>query len=176
MEISSAKIIADSDKLINRNTMTDKISFLNNLNTTLIQTEGEMIERAIACLEIAEKKLRDKDIFTTSYNVEAEVSYCFLNEEDPAHTYWHFFSYRDIIKKEHGLLQDGTDWRETWVPELDKPYCYLLHDLMGHSEPRLWDKIYTLQTIWVDVIYTDQKEVEIGKNGAKIKAVITPLI
>lgn len=146
--------------------MTDKIFFLNNLNTSLRQTEGEMIERAIACLENAEKKLRDKDFFTTCYNIEAEVSYYFLNEEDPAHTYWHLFNYRDIIKKQHSLLQDGTDWRETWMPELDKPYCYLLHDLMDHSEPRLKDKIYTLQTIWVDVIYTDQKAIEINKNGS----------
>ena len=164
--------------------MEDKITFLNNLNRELKVIEQQIVERAIACLHIAEARLKGDDLFTTDYEVEARVAY-YLNTEieaaEPVHTYWHNFRYKDtIIDKDYYMLLDngnGTDcFREGRnMPELEAPYCYLLHDLIDHSNlkpgnnildfERLGDKIYDIDCIWVDVIYKDQREVRINGDG-----------
>ena len=149
--------------------MTKKIIFLCNINRALKQIEQEIIDRAIACLEIAESKLKGKDAFTTDYEVRAKVAYYIESEDDPVHRYHTPFHYDTIVlEKDYGLLLDqgmGTDcYRMVDMPELDKPYCYLMHDLMDHSH--VGDKIYEIDGIWVDLIYTDQKGIKINKDGS----------
>ena len=147
--------------------MVDTITFLSNLNRTLKQIEQEIIQRVIVCLEIAEGKLKAENTFTTGYEVEATVEYFSLKDE-PAHSYAHTFYYKGvIIEKDYGLLMDyDTDWRESYMPELDEIYCYLLHDLIDHSQPRLRENIIYLETIWVDIIYKDQKGIKINDDGS----------
>ena len=130
--------------------------------------EQEIVDRAIACLETGEQKQKSKDAFTVDYMVDAEVSYFTKKSGYTAHVFWTSFDYKSTIKeKDYGMLLDngnGTDWhREQFMPELDEPYCYLLHDLMDHS--RMGDKIFDIERIWVDIIFTDQKGIKIKRDG-----------
>ena len=106
----------------------DKIKFLCNLNRELKQIEKDIIERASALLEMAEKKLKE-DAFTTDYEVEATVEYYPKNKDNPCYTCSESFSYqRTVVEKEYGMLLDngnGTDWhREDYMPLLDKTYSF----------------------------------------------------
>ena len=38
--------------------------------------------------------------------------------------------------------------------------------LLDHSHPGVSDKIFDLEMIWVDVIYTDEKGIKISKDGS----------
>ena len=171
--------------------MEDKITFLSKLNRELKVIEKQIVDRAIAYLHIAEARLKGNDLFTTDYEVEARVAY-YLNTEieaaEPVHTYWHNFRYKDIIiDKDYYMLLDngnGTDCFKEGrnIPELDSPYCYLLHDLINHSNlkpgnnifdfERLGDKIYDLERIWVDVEYKDQKGIKINGDGSSRKLLL----
>ncbi len=149
-----------------------QINFLSNLNKALQQAEQEIIERATKCLEMAEKKLKDKDVFTTGYEVEATIDF-YLNDDDEHSHQWHgWFNYKKaVIEKDYGMLLDngnGNDWhRESYMPKLDEPYCYLLHDLIDHSH--LGDKIFGIKTIWIDIKYRDQKGIKVNKDGSTRK-------
>ena len=164
--------------------MKDKIKFLSNLNRELKMIEQQIVDRAIACLHIAEARLQGDDSFITDYEIRATVEY-FLNnqnedaEDEAVHTYRNNFNYKEtILNKDYALLLNngnGTDcFREGHnMPALDEPYCYLLHDLIDHSNlgknlsdfERIGDKIYDIDCIWVDVIYRDQREVRINGDG-----------
>ncbi|MEP6950563.1 MAG: hypothetical protein ABI863_14860 [Ginsengibacter sp.] len=151
--------------------MVNKIKFLSNLNKALKQIEQEIVERAIVCLETGEGKLKAGDVFTTDYEVEATVDYYLNDHDEPAHRWWGYFNYKStIIEKDYDMLLDngnGTDWhRESYMPQLDEPYCYLLHDLIDHSHGRLSEKIVDIEMIWVDVIYADQKGIKVNKDGS----------
>ncbi len=50
-----------------------------------------------------------------------------------------------------------------YMPVLDEPYGYLLHDLMDHS--RIGDKIFNIDMIWGNIILTDQKGIKVKKDG-----------
>ena len=50
--------------------MIDKIMYLSNLNRELKVIEKQIVDRAIACLHIAEARLKGDDLFTTDYEVE----------------------------------------------------------------------------------------------------------
>ena len=171
--------------------MKDKIKFLSNLNRELKLIEQQIVDRAIACLYIAEAGLQSNDPFTIDYEVEATVQYYLQNqyedaEDEPAHTYRNNFNYKEtILNKEYALLLsngNGTDcFREGGnMPALDEPYCYLLHDLIDHSNlgnklsdfERIGDKIYDIDCIWVDVIYRDQKGIKINKDGSGRKLLL----
>lgn len=161
--------------------MEDKITLLSNLNRELKVIEKQIVDRAIACLHIAEARLKSDDLFTTDYEVKATVEYYLNNEdEEPLYKFWHSFNYKEtIIEKDYFLfLYDGNDknWlREGRMPLLDEPYCYLMHDLMDHvnlsknpkNRERLGDKIYDIDCIWVDVVYRDQREVRINGDGGR---------
>jgi hypothetical protein len=146
----------------------NRTDFLSNLNRALKMIEKESIERATVCLEMAKKKLKDKDPFSTGYEVEARVEYYINDDDDPAHTFVDSFHYEQtVIDKDYMVLDNGngTDWhREGYMPLLDEPYCYLLHDLMDHSH--LNDKIYGIERIWVDLIYRDQKGIKKNEDGS----------
>ena len=43
--------------------------------------------------------------------------------------------------------------------------------LLDHSHPGVSDKIFNLEMIWIDVIYTDQKGIKISKDGSWRKLV-----
>lgn len=155
--------------------MINKTDFLSNLNRALKVIEKEILERVTVCLEIAEKKLKDKDPFSTGYEVDAKVEY-YINDDEPVHTFTDSFHYEQtVIDKKYKMLLDngnGTDWhREGNMPLLDEPYCYLLHDLMDHSMPRLGEKILKTERIWADMIYSDQKGIKINENGSWRKLV-----
>ena len=146
----------------------ERITFLSNLNRMLKKLEQEIVDRAIACLETVEQKQRSKDAFTVDYMVDAEVSYFVKKSDYAAHIFWDSFDYENtILNKDYGMLLyngDDPNWhRESFMPELDEPYCYLLHDLMDHS--RMGDKIFDIERIWVDIIFTDQKGIKVKKDG-----------
>jgi len=151
--------------------MINKTDFLSNLNRALKVIEKEIIERATICLEMAEKKLKDKDPFSTEYEVDARVEYYINDDNEPAHTFTDSFHYEQtVIDKDYKMLFDngnGTDLhREGNMPLLDEPYCYLLHDLMDHSMPRLGEKVLIIERIWADMIYSDQKGIKVNENGS----------
>ncbi len=108
--------------------------------------------------------------FKTDYEVKAKVEYYLDNEDDePVYAFRTSFNYEYmILKKDYFLLLDngnGTDcFSEATMPVLDEPYCYFLHDLMDHSY--IGDKIYGIDSIWVDVIFADQKGIKINEDGS----------
>jgi hypothetical protein len=165
------KEITDKKKINRRRKSYDtpeRITFLNNLNNMLKELEQEIVDRAIACLEIGEQKQKDKDPFTVDYMVDAEVSYFVRKSDYHAHVFRDSFDYKTtVVDKDYGMLLDngnGTDWhREGFMPELDEPYCYLLHDLMDHS--RMSDKIFDIDMIWADITVKDQKGIKIKRDG-----------
>ena len=73
-----------------------------------------------------------------------------------------------VVKKDYGMLLDngrGTDWhREGTMPVLDEPYCYLLHDLLHHQKTQF--NIFNINMIWIDIKYTDQKQIQLTTNGS----------
>lgn len=144
----------------------ERISFLNKINRLLKKAEREIIDRVIVGLETGEEKFKNKDPFTVDYMVEAQVGYFLRKNDFEAHTYMQRFNYKNtIVEKYYGLLLDGEDWYEQGAiwPELDEPYCYLMHDLLFHS--RIYEKVFELDMIWIDIIYTNQKGMKIRKDG-----------
>lgn len=155
--------------MIQFNTANNKVIFLNNLNKTLKLIEKQLMERVITCLKTGEQKLQTKDVFTLDYEVEAEVTYYLEKEDEPCHRFWKKFNYSQVIKeKDYGMFADKeneTDFhRPSNVPKLEEAYSYLLHDLIDHS--KIGDKIYEIERIWADVIFTDQKGIKINKDGS----------
>ena len=171
--------------------MKDKIKFLSNLNRELKLIEQQIVDRAIACLHIAEAKLQGDDPFTTDYEIKATVKYFLHNqnedvEDEAVHTYRNNFNYKEtILDKDYFMLLDNGNGRDSFregrnMPELDEPYCYLLHDLIDHSNngknlsdfKRIGDKIYDIDCIWVDVEYKDQKGIKINEDGSSRKLLL----
>lgn len=96
--------------------------------------------------------------------VEVEVEYYCKKKGSLIHTFWKRFNYyRATNEVDYGLLLNTDDWREGSMPELQKPYCYLLHDLIGHSH--LGKKIFYLERIWVNILITDQSGIKIKDYG-----------
>ena len=50
------------------------------------------------------------------------------------------------------VLNLGTEF----MPPLDEPYCYLLHDVLHHSHPHLGDKIVDLENNRLHTRFTDE--------------------
>lgn len=148
----------------------ERISFLNKINTLLKKAEREIIDRVIIGLETGKEKFNNKDPFTVDYMVEAQINYFLRKNDYEAHTYMQSFYYEDtIVKKDYGLLLSREDWYEhgSIYPELDEPYCYLMHDLLFDS--RIDEKVFELDMIWIDIIYTDQKGMKIRKDGSSTR-------
>ncbi len=150
--------------------MNDSLFHLNKVNEILHQIEKELVVQAKACLKIAEKKLRAKNTFTTDYEVEVAVSFFTERKDDSIHIFTGYFKYDDLItKKDYSLsLTKNWDWRETYMPMLNKPYCFMLHDLIDHTNlgKKIWtNKKYQISTIWIDIIYSDQKAIDIDEDG-----------
>ena len=150
----------------------DEVKFLSNINKVLQRVEAQIIDKVTVSLQEAETKLLKNSGGTTDYEVEATVGYFLGDEDHPTHTYWDVFRYEDvIINKDYGMLIDngnGTDWHRQGknMPKLDTPYCYLLHDLIDYGKVGI--NLFLIDTIWVDVVYTDQIEVLIDGGGSMI--------
>ena len=141
-----------------------RIIFLNRLNYLLKEKEQQIVERGIAYLKMGEEKFKSKDPFTVDFMIGVEVAYYCKKKDNPIHTFWQPFNYdRTKNKVDYGLLLDNDDWREGSMPELQKPYCYLLHDLIDHSHLR--KKIFDIERIWVDIRITDQLGIKIKDDG-----------
>jgi len=147
----------------------ERISFLNKINRLLKKAEQEIVDRAIIGLKTGAKKFKDKDPFTVDYMVNAEVEYFLRKNDYEAHSYTQSFRYKHTIEeKDYGFLLDEEDWYEPSIwPELEERYCYLMHDLLLHSS--LYDKVFELDMIWINIIYTDQKGIKIRKDGSSTR-------
>lgn len=145
----------------------ERLSFLNKINSLLKKAEREIIDRVRICLEAGQEKLTNNDPFTVDYMVESRVKYFLRKNDYEAHTYIQSFNHKDtILERDYGLLLTEDDWYESGsiYPALDQPYCYLMHDLLFHS--RIYEKVFELDTIWIDIVCTDQKGIKITKDGS----------
>ena len=114
--------------------------------------------------------MQAKNTFTTDYEVEAAVSFFTEGKDDPIHIFTRYFKYDDLItKKDYSLLSTkNRDRREAYMPVLNKPYCFMLHDLIDHTNlgKKIWtNKKYQITTIWIDIVYSDQKAINIDEDG-----------
>ena len=129
------------------------IAFLNVLNNLLTSYEPKLIEKVKEYYVLLEQKIQAADLFTSDYEVEVEVSYYRHNDDDPMHIYND--CYKTMLGN-HPLLNTGEDWREgDTAPMLDKPYCYLMHNLMFDSRHD-YKEILKIDTIWMDIKIIDQ--------------------
>ena len=126
-----------------------RLAYLNDLNQLLKEKEKQIVEGATEYLSYIKQKIDNKDSFTKDYELEVEVQYYLKNGGDPVHVYWTNFRYERVEEEIFGLLCDGEDWRESYMPILNEPYCYLLHDLIDHS--RLGNKLFSISNIWIDI-------------------------
>ena len=145
--------------------MQQKINFLQKLNSILNEVEEQIIQRATDDLIIAERHKTENN-FITDYEVEATVDYYIKRRQNPIHTYCSNFSYNTLIKnKDYSLLlykqNTPEGWREGNMPDIGEPYCYLLHDLLDHSKVNVRPLVYNIETIWIDIIKTDQRVIKI---------------
>ncbi len=155
----------------------ERISFLNRINRLLKKAEREIVDRGTDGCETGEEKFKNKDPFTVDYMVEAQVGYFLRKNDFEVHTYTQRFNYKDtIVENDYGLLLSEEDWYESGAiwPELAEPYCYLMHDLLFHS--RIYEKVFELDMIWIDIIYTDQKGMGIRKDGNSTRLKVYNLI
>ena len=136
-----------------------RIVYLNRLNRLLKEKEKQIVAIATEYLSQIKRKIESKDSFTTDYNLVAEVQYCLKNGSGPAHVYWAPVRYEGDEKERFGLLCSDEDWREPYMPILDEPYCYLLHDLIDHS--RLGSNLFKISSIWIDIQLCDQQCIEL---------------
>ncbi len=132
----------------------ERIDYLNKLNRVLKVKEEQIVERAKTYLALVEKKIKGKDVFTTDYELELEVAYFGRNSNgEPMHRYWDCFRF-ESDEPVFGLLCDGENWQDPYMPNLEEPYCYLLHDLIDHS--RIGRKLFGISQIWFDIHFIDQ--------------------
>ena len=127
----------------------ESIAFFNSLNRLLKEKEQQIVARAAIYLAQINERLNGNDTFTNDYELIAEVQYMIEGEDDAVHEY--HINCRNHMEgtKIPGLLCSTEDWRECYMPVLDEPYCYLLHDLIGHSG--LGNRIFDISTIWIDI-------------------------
>ena len=149
--------------------MKNKIKFLSNLNRELKKVEKEIIERALVCLETGENIIKNKDSFTSDYEVKVKVSYYLKNEYVPAYIFHNRFDYDAAVNNQVydklGEVSGVTDWRESYMPVIDEPYCYLLHNLLDHYDFCQNDTIFQIEKIWTNVIYSNHKGMKVNKDG-----------
>jgi len=130
------------------------IAYLNRLNRLLKEKEALIVLRVTEYLGQVKQKIDSEDVFTNDYELEVEVQYYIKGGGDPSHVYHDHFRYERADEDIFGLLCSSEDWWESYMPVLDEPYCYLLHDLIDHS--RLGSKLFSIATIWIDIRLTDQ--------------------
>lgn len=68
------------------------------------------------------------------------------------------------------MLTKNRDWREAYMPMLNKPYCFMLHDLIDHTNlgKKIWtNEMYQISPIWIDIIYTDQKAIWLDEGESR---------
>lgn len=141
----------------------ERLTFLNRLNYILKEKEQQIAEGAVFYLEILEQRLKAKDVFTHDYEVQVEVEYFSEETDEPIHTFLTDFHYQQtIIEKDYMMLLDKRDHRETYMPILEEPYCYLLHDLIDHSH--IGDELFKIRNLWININIMDQHTIEV--NGS----------
>jgi hypothetical protein len=135
-------------------------AFLNKINNLLTDYEPAILARVQyyhALIEERKQLTANNVLCTNDYEIEVSVQYYqYDGDGDPIHEYR-----TSKPTKEDSLLHSGEDWREgDFSPILDKPYCYLMHDLMYHGE---YDRkeIFKIDSIWVDVKLLDQHMMKI---------------
>ena len=72
------------------------------------------------------------------------------------------------------LLCGDDDWAEPGWPSLDEKYCYLLHDLLGHSH--LSDRVFEIGTIWFDIKMWNQDAIKIFPDGKSVNDTLRALV
>jgi hypothetical protein len=142
-----------------------QVAFMNRLNNLLIEYEYAIVERQKHYHKILQQKIASSinDVMNTNdYEVFAEVAYYYDREDGEAlHTY-HTSIGRN--QSEDDILCTNTDWRESdAMPALDKPYCYLMHDLVYHGNYER-EELFKIETIWVDIHVMDQHCVKLKTN------------
>ena len=137
-----------------------RIAYLNSLNTLLKEKERQIVERAKIYLDEIRQKMESNDSFTNDYELEVIVQYYMKGGQDPAHEYTTHYRYEH--GEDWGMLCSEEDGRDSYMPVLDEPYCYLLHDLIDHS--RIGEGLFRIGTIWIDVRLWDQHFVKLKTN------------
>ena len=151
--------------------MDRELLYLDKLNNTLYQIEEELLAKAKACLIVAEKVCMLKILLLQIMKWWQPFHFLQKKRMNRAICLYKCLKYEDMItKKDYGLLlTKNIDWREAYMPVLNKPYCYMLHDLIDHSSigSRLWDKKnpFRINLIWIDIIYTNQRAISIVEQG-----------
>lgn len=128
---------------------TQEVSFLNKLNNFLSLKGKEMVDRAKEDLPLLQKRVDNKEL--EDFNYKFEISYFDdSGSGDPLYTCDHPFRYFGEGRLDDNLLCNEEDWRETnYLPTLENPYCYLMHELVYHSH--IHDQIFDVKNIWVDL-------------------------
>ncbi len=132
------------------------IVFLNQLNAFLSKTEAEIIALAKKEIPLLEYKLKDVAVQTSDYEYFVDINF-FTKDTDgnPVYTAYHSFNISNIQHNDWVLLCDEEDWRESgWLPPLENRCCYLMHELVYHSQIR--QSIFDIDEIWINTKVWDQ--------------------
>ena len=142
-----------------------QIAKLNKINKLLIEKEKEILKRVDELLKQGIERTKNDLTFTSDHMLDVEVQYFIPSNDNPSHTYWSSFCFKDLSDKEFRdeLLGDGKNHDEYGFPVLENPYCYLLHDLLDHSH--LGQKVYDINMIWIDIVMYNQEGIDIRTNG-----------
>ena len=158
--------LADEVSNYKRRTHSKKqIAKLNKINKLLIEKEKKILERVDELLKQGIERTKNDLTFTSDHMLDVEVQYYIPSNDNPSHTYWSSFCFKDLSDKEFRdeLLGDGKNHDEYGFPVLENPYCYLLHDLLDHSH--LGQKVYDINMIWIDIVMYNQEGIDIHSNG-----------
>jgi hypothetical protein len=133
----------------------EQIAFLNELNNLLTDYEPVILEKVKQYQTLMENRERvvSRGVIN-EYDDEIMVTVQYYQNDsdgEPMHEYW---TNKPTI--EDSLLNTGVDGREgDFSPMLDKPYCYLMHDLMYHGSYEQ-KEIFMIDRIWIDIQVIDQ--------------------
>jgi hypothetical protein len=125
----------------------DKLEWLNNL---LIEKQQEIKD----AINFYEQILKSRNI--SVYELGFQLDY-YGNDDNEKELY----TYKGLLSDY--FFNESIDWHEgASFPKLSQPYCYLFHDLCYHSG--LSEKINLINTVWVDIIITEQQKINYKNN------------
>lgn len=142
-----------------------EILLLNKLNNILIKTEEDIVLKAKDDLMLLQQNVGlDNTIIDYEYFVD--IAYYRKHDENPIYTTNHGFNIGNLLNDSWGLLCDGTDWLEgNWPTELEKPCCYLMHELLYHA--KLAERIFSVSEIFIDYKSWEQSLLKFKNNNWK---------
>ncbi len=133
----------------NSHLLPKNIAMLNKLNRILTEKQKMITERLADYSGLLDNRIRTKDCFTQDYNLDLEINYYTKNNGNPIHTTYDNCTYL--------FNCEITDWivpSMPFIPVLEDPCCYLLHDLIDHS--RIGKKLFKIDSIWINITIDDQ--------------------